>query len=515
MGQLRRLAAYLAMAGACGPLAARATDCTSLATRPTGEALHGATGLVAEPIANEGKLARACRVSGALHPVPGSTVGFELLLPVAWNGRLLMLGNGGYSSDLPRRQMLQAVGRGYAVAATDTGHQGDDPIFGRDAPEAIEDWGHRAVHVTAQAALAITTQRYGRPPRHRYFEGCSTGGHQALMEAQRYPDDFDGIVAGAPGYNRVRLNAGFLWQFVANHTGTEGSQPLLAPLHLALLARASLAACRGDNGGRAGGLASDAFLDNPLLCRFDPATLACKGGASSDCLSQAQVSAARRMYAGAQDPVTGERIYPGWPAGSEASDDLRSGWHIYWADPRDGTQPARGSFWRYWAGFGAGRPWASFDFHDDLARAQSLLSARIDATSADLDAFARHGGKLIHYHGEADPVVPFADSIAYHDAVLRRRAHAPPAADYYRLFLAPGMGHCIGGSGYMPADALGALERWVEAGVAPTELAGIAASQANATTLPPRPLCPYPRVASNMAATGQPPRFACRAPGPG
>jgi feruloyl esterase len=532
MAKKQHFAGMLALAiVASSAQAGEPMDCGQWLSGLHAPALQGATGLSAEtvpPPASRSGVAvavdrsqSACRIKGTLHARPGSAVGFEAWLPLPWNGRLLMLGNGGYSSEMPYRQMAQAAARGYAVAATDTGHTGDDPVFARDAPEAIDDWGHRAVHETAQAALALVSARYGKAPQHRYFVGCSTGGHQAFMEAQRYPDDFDGIVAGAPGYNRVRLNTGFLWQYVQNHSGPEPAKALLAPQQLALLARTSVAACRGDNGAHAGGLASDGFLDNPMLCHFDPAVLACSATRTSACLLPAQVEAARRMYDGARDPVSGERLYPGWPPGSEASDDLRSGWHVYWADPRDPALPARSAFWRYWAGFTDDRDWTSFDFHADFQRAQQLLSTRIDATSPDLGAFASHGGKLIHYHGEADPVVPFADSIAYHDAVHRRsrfgamenvRGPAAPVDDYYRLFLAPGMGHCLGGPGYMPEDPLGALERWVEEGQAPDQLAGVAATAGNAATLPPRPLCPYPKVARNVAASGQAPRFTCRLP---
>jgi feruloyl esterase len=161
----------------------------------------------------------ACHVTGELRPAAESRIGFELWLPTAaaWTGRLVMLGNGGYSSSVPLAAMMRELGRGSAVVATDTGHQGDDPDFARGRPQAIIDWGWRAVHLSAVAARTLATHFYGRAPHHRYFNGCSTGGHQALMEAQRFPRDFDGIVAGAPGAARVRLNAGFLWQYLSNH----------------------------------------------------------------------------------------------------------------------------------------------------------------------------------------------------------------------------------------------------------------------------------------------------------
>jgi feruloyl esterase len=219
-----------------------------------------------------------CRVTGVVRPVRGSAIGFEVWLPLAgrWTGRLQMFGNGGYSSDLPRAQMMQGLARGSVVVATDTGHKGDDPDFAIGHPQAIADWGYRAVHQSLVEAKRLTRRLYGWWPAHAYFNGCSTGGHQALMEAQRFPRDFDGIVAGAPGAARVRLNAAFLWQFLSNHRPGDNLHPILGPRDLALLQRASFLACRDRNGGAAGGDRSDSWLDDPLSCRHGPATPASK-----------------------------------------------------------------------------------------------------------------------------------------------------------------------------------------------------------------------------------------------
>jgi feruloyl esterase len=382
-----------------------------------------------------------------------------------WNGRLSMLGNGGYSSALPLPQMTAQLQAGYAVVATDTGHSGDSPDFALGRPEAIVDWGHRAVHLTAVRAKSLVAAFYGKSAQHAYFQGCSTGGHQAFMEAQRFPEDFDGIIAGAPGHNRTHLNAGFLWQFAQNHT-REGQQ-IIPASKLPMIARASSSACGKE----------------PLDCDFDPAALMCTAGDSPDCLTEEQVHALKRMYGGARNPRTGERIYFGWPYGSE------SGWRAYWADPMKPTEPARASFWRVWAFNDPQWDWRHFDFDRDMQRADDALAPVINAMDANLEPFRRRGGKLIHYHGMADPVVPFADSLAYRDRVIAeqhraRRMTSVAAAEratseFYRLFLAPGLGHCQGGIGNLQP----VIEQWVEKGVPPQELPGVTPPPARKPTL--------------------------------
>jgi feruloyl esterase len=420
-----------------------------------------------------------CRVEGVLRPDPGSRIGYQLWLPAAtaWTGRFQMFGNGGYSSQLPLGQMAEAVARGSAAVATDTGHSGDDPDFARGAPQSIIDWGWRAVHLSAREGQRLTALHYGRPARHRYFAGCSTGGHQAMMEAQRFPEDFDGIIAGAPGANRVTLNAAFLWQFVANNPAP-GTKPVLAASDLQLLQDHAFATCRAANGGAAGGLASDSWLNDPLSCRPHPAALLCKPGTTGNCLNADQVRVAAAMYRGATDPRTGRRVTFPWLPGSEA------GWAAYWADPRQPGEPARANFWRLWAGYGAAwQPWR-FDFGRDLARARARLGPVIDAVDPNLEAFRKRGGRLLQYHGLADPVVSPLDTLAYRAAVARRGGEL---SRWNRLFLVPGMGHCAGGPGFWRFDAQAAIERWVEQGQAPERL--IADRPGGGGS---RPLCPYP-----------------------
>lgn len=461
----------------------------------------------------------ACRILGRTEPREGSRIGFEVWTPrAAWNGRLLMLGNGGYGSALPRSQMKAYAAAGYVVVATDTGHDGDSPDFARERPQAIADWAHHAVHESVLRAKAITAAYYGRPAAHAYFQGCSTGGHQALMEVQRHPDDFDGVVAGAPGANRTRLNLGFLWQFVQNHTRDAGPRLILPASKLPMVRDAALAACRQRNGDPdVGGLPSDPYLNAPLACDFDPATLKCPDQDQPDCLTQDQVAALKAMYAGARNPRSGARLYVGWPRGSEASTSGIGGWNLYWADPAKPDEPARSDFWRYWAGFGAAWNWRTFDFDRDATQALRRLSKTIDAVDPDLQAFRRRGGKLIQWHGAADPVVPFEDSIVYYQRAVAdqaRRGHR--IEDFYRLFIAPGVEHCQGGLGAVPIDLQARIEDWVERDIPPPRLQARRATGSTDDRDLGRPLCPFPEVAiyAGAGSPGHAESFQCRRPKP-
>jgi len=425
-----------------------------------------------------------CRVQGHVSPVPGSEIGFELWLPTdGWNGKFQMVGNGGYSSALDTRAMTALINRGYAVAATDTGHTGDDPDFVVGHPEAMADWGHRAVHETAVAAKTLVTAFYGRAPRHSYFSGCSTGGQQALMEAQRYPTDFDGIIAGDPGNNRTRLNLGFLWLYRVSHR-SDGSL-ILPPAKLPLLNAAVLKACAGQNGG----LPEDRFLSAPSLCRFKAKKLQCQRDVSdeSQCLTPEEVGAVEAIYRGAHNPRTHAQLYYGWPKGSEL------GWPAYWANPARPAEPARLNFWRYWIFHDPDWTAARFDFDHDVARLDAAGLA-IDAVDPDLSAFAKAGGKLIQFHGLADPVVPPDESTTYYERV---RAQTGDLSTFFRLFMVPGLGHCQGGPGLTYVATQDALEHWVEVGEAPatllaTRFKSMTPADGAAFT---RPVCPYPAEA--------------------
>jgi len=442
-----------------------------------------------------------CRVRGAVRPVEGSKVGFEVWLPEAdWNGKIEMLGNGGYSSAIPYSAMAEQLKRAYAVVAIDTGHEGDDPDFAAGHPEAIVDWASRAVHVSIDAAKSVVSAFYGQAARHVYFWGCSTGGQQALSEAQRYPNDFNGIIAGDPGNNRTHLNAGFLWQFVTNHRAADLSV-IVPPEKLALITDAVVKECRGKDGGAQ----SDAFLTDPEACGFRPDELLCKGADAPDCLTHEQVDAMAAMYGGAHDPRTGDQIYYGWPKGSENSGRVVKslpGWSLYWADPAHPDRPARLNFWRIWAFLDSKWDWRTFDFDAGMKTVDDRLASTINAMSPDLSAFHAAGGKLIQYHGLADPVVPPRESIDYYERVQAAEDPGKPpradaSADFYRLFLAPGLYHCQGGPGPNVLDVQGALEKWVEEGMAPETIAATKHQDDKpaAGVSMSRPLCPYPKRA--------------------
>ncbi|HEX3742912.1 MAG TPA: tannase/feruloyl esterase family alpha/beta hydrolase [Bryobacteraceae bacterium] len=455
----------LLLLGALAPLACGAT-CESLASLTLAN-----TTLTAE------NLSAYCRVAAVVKPVADSEIHVEIWLPPPqqWNGKFLGTGNGGYSSALSNAEMHAALQKGYATAGSNTGHEGGDLKFGAGHPEKIRDWAYRATHVMTATAKQVVGAYYDRAAAHAYFEGCSTGGHQALMEAQRYPADYDGIVAGDPGNNRIRLNAGFLWSWLA-------AQDLPAA-KLPILNRAVVEACDAADGLK------DGLISDPRRCRFDPGVLECKNGDGPQCLTAAQVEAARKVYEGAHDPRTGERIFAGWARGSEALGGRGGGWAAYFAGQ---PEPARPDFWRYWVFDNPEWNPRTFDFDRDIATADAKVGY-IDANNPDLSAFQRDKGKLLLYHGWADPVVPPEDGIRYYESVEHAMGGTANVHSFFRLFMAPGMGHCGGGPGPNTFDALSALDQWVTGGVAPEMM--IASHSTSGTVDRTRPLCAYPKVA--------------------
>lgn len=518
------IAAALLSSSALVPAAAKspADPCTSLADFTTADATItlaqsiSAGNFTAPDGSLQQNLPAFCEVHGIAKPVPNSTIGFELWLPAAgWNGKIEMLGNGGYSSAISYGSMASLLQQGYATLGTDTGHTGDDPlpfIQGATNPEIIVDWGHRAVHESVVNAKLVLEKYYRKHELHAYFNGCSTGGHQAFMEVQRYPDDFDGVIAGDPGHNRTHLNAGFLRRFIDTHPpGDNNTADRIIPVSkLAMVTAAAVAQCKTQDGG----LAANNFLNDPRDCHFDPAVLQCTGADSPSCLTAPQVTAFKKLYAGTLDARDGDVIYPAWPPGSE------TGWNSYWGT----TEPTRANFWRYWVYNDANWDWWTFDWDKDMKFTDDKLAPVINAMDPDITRFKRHGGKLIQYHGFADPVVAPADSIDYYERVLaylggdeaehdrdrddrhgagKRRDKDHRASrdsrvlgetqEFYRLFMVPGMGHCSGGPGATVFDVQTALEQWVEEGVTPDRI--IASHSTKGVVDFTRPLCPYPKIA--------------------
>ena len=440
-----------------------------------------------------------CRVAAVATPTADSAIAIEVWMPTAeaWNGKLLGTGNGGFSGSIGYPAMAAAVARGYAAVSTDGGHTGDQMDFAIGHPEKIVDWAYRAVHVMTGVAKLVIRDHRGRFPDRSYFEGCSTGGQQALSEAQRFPDDYDGIVAGDPGHNRVRLILGFLWSWTALHT--EDGRPIVKPAKLGAITNAVVAACDGVDGLK------DGQIDDPRRCHVDPSTMACRGEASDSCLTPAEIDAVKKVYDGAKNRRTGERIFPGWVPGSE------QGWGQYLLNPHE---PSRLGFFRNFAYHDPQWDWRTFDWDRDIAYVESQLPY-LSATSRDVSAFRSHGRKLVMYTGLADPVVPPLDTFAYYDAVVDKEGGLSATQAFFRFFPVPGMGHCGGGTGPNAFDALGALEQWVERGVAPDSL--IASRSTRGTVDRTRPLCAYPKVAryTGAGSIDDAANFACVVTAPG
>jgi feruloyl esterase len=415
----------------------------------------------------------SCRVSAVATPSADSEIHFEVWIPGGkrWNGKLLGTGNGGFAGSINYAAMATALARGYATVGSDTGHSGDQMEFGEGHPQKVIDWAHRAVHVTTQAAQFILRQATGQAPQHSYFEGCSTGGQQALSEAQRYPEDYDGIIAGAPGNDRVRLILGFLWSWAALHD--EQGEPLLGSSQLALLTREVTKRCDAVDGLK------DGLVSDPRRCRFDPEVLACRTGASSACLTPVQVQAVNKVYGGARNARTGEQVFPGWVPGSEM------GWGTYLIDP---PEPPRLGLFRYFAFHDRTWDWHEFDWDRDVARVQAQVP-ELNAVSRDLSRFRARGGRLVMYAGWADPVVPATNVVSYYESAARAAGGFAKVQEFVRFFAVPGMGHCGGGPGLNTIDVLPVLEDWVERGQAPDHI--VASRVEQGTVRLSRPVCAY------------------------
>jgi len=461
-----------------------------------------------------------CRVRGVSRPVPGSEIGFEVWLPASdWSGRLHMIGNGAYVSNFQYKQMISRLDDGDVAVGTDTGHSGTNLIFGWKHRERIADFGYRAVHESVVAAKAITRAFYRRPARWSYFSGCSTGGYQGLSEAQRYPDDFDGIIAGAPGNNRTSLTLAFLWNYLANHRPNDDSTQILSEADLLLLNRSIVAKCDGIDG------VSDGVISDPRRCGFHVSSLQCRpGDKPGACLTGEQVAAAEKIYAGPKDSRTGKAIYPGYPFGTEGvmtgPGDKHPGWSDYWSETANPHEPSRADMFRYWIFDDPNWNWWKFNWGSDVDIVQNKLRPLFDANDSNLAPFARAGGKLLLFIGWQDPVGTPLEAINYYRAVEAHAGGSPAARlaatqAFMRLFMVPGMGHCAGGPGATNVstatrdsappvrdaahDMTLALEAWVERGRAPQSL--IATRYAEGGEAPPakrpidfqRPICAWPR----------------------
>jgi feruloyl esterase len=416
-----------------------------------------------------------CRVAVTMTPSTDSHIEMELWLPTEnWNGKFLAVGNGGWAGSISFDAMASGLRRGYATASNDTGHKGGSAAFALGHPEKLVDFGYRAMHEMAVQSKTLIQAFYSRGPRLSYYQGCSTGGRQGMMAAQRFPEDFDAIVAGAPVYNVVHLNV----SQVALQVGMlKNPASLVPPEKRTLFANAVVAACDPQDGVK------DGIISEPRACTFDPAVLACQAGDGPDCLTAAQVANARSAYA----PVTtknGALVYPGRSPGFE------SGWRI--PTPGAALNPLFADMPRYVGRQDPNWDPMTFDVETDLALALKNAGF-IEASDPDLARFKARGGKLLLYHGWADPGPAPENTINYYEAVTRTLGGRQD--DWMRLFLMPGVGHCGGGVGPDQADFLGALERWKEDGVAPSEIMATRPGGRSGSTPMSRPLCPHPQVA--------------------
>jgi feruloyl esterase len=537
VGAAMGLFAYVAMAGT----PAMATPCTNLQSLQIQDttitsATDNTSGTFVVPGTNPPAtitgLPAFCRVTANLVPSSDSNIRIEVWLPESgWNGRFLGTGGGGFQGVITYNELAAGIQQGFASTNSDlgTGTSGCNPLFCGSAgnmgnplatafgdpaapstglfghPERIKDFGFRAIHLMTVRGKEIAAAFYGQNAHKAYFAGCSTGGQNALMEAQRFPKDYDGILAGAAAFNRTHLHMGAisLWQDTHASPGR-----FIQPGQMTLINQAVIAQCVG----RDGGASTDQFLTDPRDCHFDPKALLCTGGkVPPACLTADQVTTMRKYYAGTIDPVNGDVISPGSERGNE-TDDVRA---LGLALQEQLPEPAFDGlfYWVFGAGFGhPASPvnFTNFDFHRDIDKVDDKLAAVLNAVSTDLGEFREHGGKLIMYHGWADPLIPSQTSINYFNALVANDGHGFQQASfggdgspalrrtqsYARLFMAPGLYHCSGGPGPNAFDALTPLVNWVETGVAPETI--VATKFVNDT--PPavqmtRPLCVFPKVA--------------------
>jgi Tannase and feruloyl esterase len=460
-----------------------------------------------------------CRVAGEFRPTSDSRIGFEVWLPAqGWNGRLLGAGNGGFAGAIWYDELAAYLKRGFAVAATDAGHQAEntDASWAYGHPEKVKDFGWRAIHLTAERAKQILDAYYGKPADKSYFDACSDGGREALMEAQRFPDDYDGILAGAPANSWSTLVTGGAG---ALQTLTGDPRAYIPPRKLPAIQRASLAACDEPDGTK------DGVIDDPSKCHFDPQVLLCKGEDSADCLTQPQINSVKALYSGAKD-AQGHLIFPGFTMGDETS------WKQWVTGDDPGASLGARFVRNYFRYIVTGDPTTNIltaNMSDLLRQSREKGAPDLDATNSDLSKFAAHGGKLILYHGWNDPAISPLNTVSYVGSV-ERAVGAQKTETFLRLYMIPGMEHCMGGPGASVFGQFGtatsaepkyglfdSLVNWVEKGspietVTATKYAAGPDGKMKVTFT--RPLCAYPKVAQYKGSGDQndAASFACVAP---
>ncbi|MFC4312049.1 tannase/feruloyl esterase family alpha/beta hydrolase [Steroidobacter flavus] len=454
-----------------------------------------------------------CRVRGTIKPTSDSDIKFEVWLPLQqWNGKLQGSDNGGFAGSINVPALAISVKRGYAGVSSDTGHVAsvaEDASWAKGHPEKVVDFAHRAIHLMTVNAKAIVNAFYGQAPKRSYFAGCSNGGRQALMTAQRYPDDYDGIVAGAPAHDWTHLMMSFAWNTKALSAPGGFIPGTMAPAIQAAVNEQ----CDALDGVK------DGLVAAPQSCTLDPNKLLCTAGKSEACLTPTQMQALQAIHRGPHTSK-GVRLYPGFPPGAEVGAPLPGmGWDgwIFGQEP-GGTGQGRFAlnFMRYIVTGDEGWRVTAFDPDKDASTIDARFAPIFNATDPNLSRFAARGGKLILFHGMADPAIPVGSSIDYFESVGRKMG-APERDKVVKMFLVPGMQHCVGGPGPSIMGGLGAavqppdpstdlsaaLETWVEQGKAPESVRVIKPKKLAVAFADPRAagversglLCAYPKRA--------------------
>ncbi|HMD50121.1 MAG TPA: tannase/feruloyl esterase family alpha/beta hydrolase [Bryobacteraceae bacterium] len=458
-----------------------------------------------------------CRVAGTIKPSPDSDIEIEVWMPsTGWNGKFEGIGNGGYAGAISYGPMAAAVQHGYATASTDTGHKagGTDAGWALGHPEKVTDFGYRAIHETAEKAKAIIHGFYGEAPKRSYFESCSNGGRQALMEAQRFPADYDGIVAGAPANNWTHL----LTTAAYNMTALLNDPASYIPAaKLAAIEQANLEACDALDGVK------DGVIDDPSACHPNLSKLLCSGAETNSCLTAPQLAALEKLYGGLKG-VKGEQIFPGYSPGGENGMNGWGGW-ISGAAREKSLQYAFGNnFFQNMVYSDAKWDYHTFKADSGMKVADDTQARNLNATDPDLKKFKDRGGKLIIYHGWSDAAIPPMSTVIYYQNVVSKMG-AKDSAAFVRLFMVPGMQHCGGGPGPNSFgqsavtggdpmhDVDAAIQRWVEQGTAPEQIIATkykGASPASGVERT-RPLCKYPQVAKykGSGSTDDAANFSC------
>ena len=472
-------------AGPAAPPAAPAAPAAGAPAQAAGRGAGGGRGAQAPII-----LPAHCRVAATLKPSADSEIKMELWLPADnWNGKFQMMGNGGWAGTIQGlTQMPAALREGYATSATDTGHEGGNGMFALGHPEKITDFAWRAVHLTAVESKTLIKAYYGKEPKFSYWNGCSTGGRQALIEVTKFPDDFDGVLAGAPANPHIYLHTSGVARSIQLMKHPDGA---LSPAKVETLHNAVLAQCDTLDGVK------DGLVGDPHKCKFDPDTLLCKGADNDKCLTASQVATVKTVYADVKTSK-GEIVWTGFEPGGELQYNLRNI-----------PMTAAGGGWdsvRIPGHQDADYDWHNFNLDADLALADK---SGIDTHITDLTPFKKHGGKLLLYHGWADPAIPPGNTVNFYNKVLATMGGGKQD-DWMRLYMIPGMQHCGGGSGTDQFNKVAILERWREQNQAPDQI--LASHVTNGQVDMTRPLCPFPQVAvyKGTGSTNDAANFSCK-----